>query len=73
MPAAIPTGFMDGGQYFSMPNYDQTPDPTVQGSSSKAVVIDGTPARVAALGIVAAAVVIGFRWAGIRFNVAVSS
>lgn len=70
-PASIPNGFMDGNNVYSIPtpqNGEQN-----QGTSAKATVIDGTPARVAAIGIAAAAVVIAFRWAGIRFNVAVSS
>lgn len=70
MPPSIPPGFMDGNNVYSIPTPDNS-DP--QGSSAKATVIDGTPARVAGIGIVAVALLIGFRWAGIRFNVAVST
>jgi hypothetical protein len=44
-------------------------DPANNTASNRQQVIDGTPARVAALGLVAIAVLIGLRWSGFRFNV----
>lgn len=73
MPSVIPTGFMDGTQAF-IPAGDSPPDQVTGGAiSASAKVVDGTPARVAAIAILATAVLVGMRWAGIKFNVAVST
>lgn len=39
---------------------------------STAVVVDGTPMRVAAIGVAAALALYALRWAGFKFNVGVS-
>jgi hypothetical protein len=71
MPAAIPGHMTNGGGSYVMAGTEQVSDPTAM--SGKSVVIDGTPSRVAALGIAAVAVLIGLRWSGLRFNVAVGN
>jgi hypothetical protein len=48
-------------------------EPPPQFGASDVVVIDGTPVRVVVLAFAAAAAVVAFRFAGIRFNVGVSS
>ena len=71
MPAAIP------GNYIGFIDYANpgptTSDPAAQTNPSNRQVIDGTPARVAALGVVAVATLVGLKWAGFRFNVAVGN
>jgi len=42
-------------------------------AASNAIVVDGTPVRVAVLALSAAAGLTALKWAGFRFNVAVSN
>jgi hypothetical protein len=68
VPAAVPDTYMNGIQF--LPNGSSSgDDPASSAASNRQTVIDGTPARVAALGIVSLAVLVGLRWAGFKFNV----
>lgn len=71
MPAAIPGNYFGGG--YAMPAQDNSGAPSPAATSAKAQVIDGTPARVAAIGILAVAILVGFRMSGVKFNVTVGS
>lgn len=71
MPGAIPSNYLSGFDYTVAPPV--AGDPTDGTNQTGSVVIDGTPARVAALGIAAVATLVGLRWAGFRFNVAVGN
>lgn len=71
MPAAVPTHFLPGVSYRPMQTSQR--EPTMEARSSGSNVIDGTPSRVASIAVVSLAVLIGLRWAGIKFNVAVGS
>lgn len=70
-PVAIPGTYLGGMDY--VPAQTSSGDPTAAASSAKQNVIDGTPARVAALGIVSLAILVGLRYSGLRFNVAVGN
>lgn len=73
MPGAIPDSYISGGAYMAPAQNPSTGDPTREATSAKAGVIDGTPSRVAAIGILAIAVLVGFRMSGVKFNVTVGS
>jgi hypothetical protein len=48
------------------------PNPGMGSGVTGQYVIDGTPVRVAALGIASALVIAALRWSGFKFNVGVS-
>lgn len=73
MPLAIPDGFVDGASYAPSPTPNDSGGVNMGNAQGNQTVIDGTPARVAAIGLASAAVIVALRWAGLRFNVAVSS
>jgi hypothetical protein len=50
-----------------------TPEPGAASGITGSYVIDGTPVRVAALGLGAAIALAALRWAGFKFNVGVST
>lgn len=58
------------GQFGAVSNQPQNGGPSAQFST--AVVVDGTPMRVALLGVSAAVALWALRWAGFKFNVGVS-
>lgn len=68
MPVAIDDSYIRGMSYYT-PGAAAGDDPAANAAASRTQVIDGTPARVAALGLVAIAVLVGLRWSGFRFNV----
>ena len=70
MPAAVPTHFLPGVQY--VPTTTSQKQPSLDGNPGSHI-IDGTPARVASIGVIALALIVGMRWAGIKFNVAIGS
>lgn len=69
--AAVPSHYLGNVAY--MPQQTASGDPTMAASSSRKQVIDGTPSRVAAIGILSLALVVGFRYSGFKFNVAVGN
>lgn len=71
MPSAIPGNYLSGGSF--MPAQDNSGAASPAATSAKAQVIDGTPARVAALAVLSVAILVGFRWSGVKFNVTVGS
>lgn len=48
------------------------PAPSMGAGATGQFVIDGTPVRVAALGLASAFVIAALRWSGFKFNVGVS-
>ncbi len=50
----------------------QEPTPGSRAGVTGQYVIDGTPVRVAALGLASAFVIAALRWSGFKFNVGVS-
>ena len=69
MPLGIPDGYLPGGTQFVSGGGVAPGDPTAEAASNRQTVIDGTPARVAALGLVSLAILVGLRWSGFKFNV----
>ena len=69
-PAAIPGNYMPGTAYATIDSPASSAS-TGGGSTAKAQVVDGTPARVASMAVLALGVVVGLRWSGFKFNVAV--
>lgn len=68
MPLAIPGTYINGGFDYA-PAQTHSGDPTEAGNASRQNVIDGTPARVAAIMVLTVAVMVGLRYSGFRFNV----
>lgn len=73
MPVSVPDSYLAGGVQYLPGGVSNGNDPTAEAASNRQTVIDGTPARVAALGIVALATLVGLRWAGFKFNVTASN
>lgn len=69
MPISIPDSYLPGGTQFVNGNGVAPGDPTSDAASNRQTVIDGTPARVAAFGLVSLAILVGLRWSGFKFNV----
>lgn len=69
MPVGIPDGYLTGGVPFVNGGGVAPGDPTSEAASNRQTVIDGTPARVAALGLLSLAILVGLRWSGFKFNV----
>lgn len=72
MPVGIPDSYLGGTAYVASGGASPD-DPSAQAASNRQTVIDGTPARVAGIGLFALAVLIGLRWGGFKFNVTASN
>lgn len=71
MPSALPDNYLSGGQFVAAQTTSGAAAP--EATSAKAQVIDGTPSRVAALGVLSIAILLAFRYSGVKFNVTVGS
>lgn len=73
MPVGVPDTYLSGGVQYLPGGVSNGNDPAADAASNRQTVIDGTPARVAAFGLLALGVLVGLRWGGFKFNVTASN